>query len=171
MLIIGVARDFGLCEAVKKNGQDCGKIMDRRGSAYCTYHIMLVSNKQRNQRGSLLVGTSSIFDMEKPASQPRAGLVPRYARGGYSAPNPQSAARRLMGDTAKETTYLFENGGVVSSAMMDTRGTKASRSDQPDDDLSSFLMNQNNPGGQYLRQAKASKDVTWDKDITSPSKS
>ncbi|KAG9323002.1 hypothetical protein KVV02_007432 [Mortierella alpina] len=168
MLIIGVARDFGLCEAVKKNGQDCGKIMDRRGSAYCTYHIMLVSNKQRNQRGSLLVGTSSIYDMEKPQSQPRAGLVPRYARGAYNSSNPQSAARRLMGDTAKETTYLFENGGVVSSAMMDAKGTKASRTDQPDDDLSSFLMNQNNPGGQYLRQAKASKDVTWAKDITSP---
>ncbi|KAF9272411.1 hypothetical protein BGZ68_002430 [Mortierella alpina] len=168
MLIIGVARDFGLCEAVKKNGQDCGKIMDRRGSAYCTYHIMLVSNKQRNQRGSLLVGTSSIYDMEKPHSQPRAGFVPRYARGGNSSTNPQSAARRLMGDTAKETTYLFENGGVVSSAMMDTKGTKTSRTDQPDDELSSFLMNQNNPGGQYLRQAKASKDVTWAKDITSP---
>ncbi|CAO3569551.1 unnamed protein product [Mortierella alpina] len=168
MLIIGVARDFGLCEAVKKNGQDCGKIMDRRGSAYCTYHIMLVSNKQRNQRGSLLVGTSSIYDMEKPQSQARGGPVPRYARGGINPSNPQSAARRLMGDTAKETTYLFENGGVVSSAMMDTKGTKSSRKDQPDDDLSSFLMNQNNPGGQYLRQAKASKDVTMAKDITSP---
>ncbi|KAF9570911.1 hypothetical protein EC968_001220 [Mortierella alpina] len=168
MLIIGVARDFGLCEAVKKNGQDCGKIMDRRGSAYCTYHIMLVSNKQRNQRGSLLAGTSSIYDMEKPQPRPRAGLVPRYARGGNGSSNPQSAAHRLMGDTARETTYLFENGGVVSSAMMDFKGNKTSRTDQPDDDLSSFLMNQNNPGGQYLRQAKASKDVTWAKDITSP---
>ncbi|KAF9967346.1 hypothetical protein BGZ70_009889 [Mortierella alpina] len=168
MLIIGVARDFGLCEAVKKNGQDCGKIMDRRGSAYCTYHIMLVSNKQRNQRGSLLVGTSSIYDMEKPQAQARGGPVPRYARGGINPSNPQSAARRLMGDTTKETTYLFDNGGVVSSAMMDTKGSKTSRKDQPDDDLSSFLMNQNNPGGQYLRQAKASKDATMAKDITSP---
>jgi hypothetical protein len=41
---------------------------------------------------------------------------------------------------------------------------------QVDDELSAFLMTQNNPGGHYLRQAKESKDVTWAKDVPSPSK-
>ncbi|KAG0201181.1 hypothetical protein BGX28_005927 [Mortierella sp. GBA30] len=168
LLVIGVARDFGLCEAVKKNGDNCGKILDRRGSVYCTYHIMMASNKRRNQRGSLLVGTTSIYDLEKPQTQPHTAHLPRRLGGGAGLPNPQSGQRRMMAGMAKETTYVFDNGGVVTSAMVDPKNSKGSRVQKPDEELSTFLMNQNNPGGQYLRQAKASKDVTWAKDVTSP---
>ncbi|KAG0258297.1 hypothetical protein BG011_003369 [Mortierella polycephala] len=166
LLVIGIASDFGRCEAVKKNDENCGAILDRRASAYCNYHIMLVANKRRNQRGGLIAGTSSIYDLERPQSNPRAAPLARWP-GGDNKPNFQSRARQTMGDSAQDTTYIFEDEGVGTSSRKNFKSPR--KSTQPhDESLSSFLMNQNNPGGQYLRQAKVSKDVTWAKDVPSP---
>ncbi|KAF9182825.1 hypothetical protein BGZ51_004405 [Haplosporangium sp. Z 767] len=166
LLVIGIASDFGRCEAVKKNGEDCGAILDRRASAYCNYHIMLVANKRRNQRGGLIAGTSSIYDLERPQSNLRTAPSARWP-GGDNKPNLQSRSRQTTRDSVLDTTYIFEEEGVGTSSHKDYKSPR--KSTQPfDESLSSFLMNQNNPGGQYLRQAKVSKDVTWAKDVPSP---
>lgn len=155
LFTLGRSKDFGLCQAVKINNEDCGRILDTRASMYCQHHIMMATNKHRNQRGSLIAGTSSIYDLNKqPSSRPVA--QPRRTAGVGLIPS-------------RETTYIFDDGGVGTSSMADPEGKKKDPL-TGEDGLSSFLMNQNNPGGQYLRQAKVSKDTVWAKDITSPSK-
>ncbi|KAF8952220.1 hypothetical protein BGZ52_007458 [Haplosporangium bisporale] len=153
LFTLGRSKDFGLCQAVKINNEDCGRILDTRASMYCQHHIMMATNKHRNQRGSLIAGTSSIYDLNKqPSARPLA--QPRRTAGVGLIPS-------------RETTYIFDDGGVGTSSMADPEGKKKDPL-TGEDGLSSFLMNQNNPGGQYLRQAKVSKDTVWAKDITSP---
>ncbi|KAF9110777.1 hypothetical protein BGX27_005888 [Mortierella sp. AM989] len=166
LLIVGTSTDFGLCETIKLNGEKCGRILDKRGSAHCNYHIMMATNKRRNQRGSLIAGTSSIYDLEKPPPQTSHAPMPRKI-GGAPQSSHSSERLRMMAKSTRETTYIFDDGGVGTSSLMDPKGHRKNPQ-QPDDGLSAFLMNQNNPGGQYLRQAKASKDVKWAKDVTSP---
>ena len=163
LLVIGTSTDYGVCEAVKLNDENCGKILDKRGSAYCNHHIMMAMNKRRNQRGSLIASTSSVYDLDKNSLQAGSATLPRKI-GGDGQSNPRSITRGF-----KETTYIFDDGGIGTSSMMDRESPK--KGSRPSDSgLSAFLMSQNNPGGQYLRQAKTSKDVAWAKDITSPSK-
>jgi hypothetical protein len=151
------------------NGENCGKIMDRRGSVYCNYHIMMATNKHRNQRGSLIAGTTSVYDLERGPSQAGSATMPRKIGAGRQT-NTHPERQRALAQEPKETTYIFRDGGVGSSSMIDHDDTKKG-SQKADGGLSTFLMSQNNPGGQYLRQANTSKDVAWAKDITSPSKS
>ncbi|KAG0003768.1 hypothetical protein BGZ65_001372 [Modicella reniformis] len=166
LLVIGTSTDFGLCEAVKLNGESCGRILDKRGSAYCNYHIMMTMHKRRNQRGSMIIGTSSIQDLEGAPSQAGSATLSRkIGAGGQSSLH--SEGIRMIAREPRETTYIFDDGGVGTSSMMD-RGSSKNGPQQLDDGLSAFLMSQNNLGGQYLRQAKTSKDVAWAKDVTSP---
>ncbi|KAG0365637.1 hypothetical protein BGZ54_006361, partial [Gamsiella multidivaricata] len=166
LIVIGTSSDFGLCEAVKLNGENCGKILDRRGSIYCNYHIMMATNKRRNQRGSLIAGTSSIYDLEKtPVQAGPTGVLHRIGGVGHSKPPSERA--RMLAREPKETTYIFDDDGIGTSSMMDYK-SPSKGPQQSGDNLSTFLMNQNNPGGQYLRQSKTSKDAAWAKDVTSP---
>ncbi|KAG0335260.1 hypothetical protein BG000_007672 [Podila horticola] len=160
LFTLGRSKDFGLCQAVKLNNEDCGRILDTRASMYCQHHIMMATNKQRNQRGSLMAGTSSIYDLNKqPPSQPQARPMVQPRRTGASGSSSLISSR--------ETTYIFDDGGIGTSSLADPEGRKKDPL-TGGDGLSSFLMNQNNPGGQYLRQAKVSKETVWAKDITSP---
>ncbi|KAF9427169.1 hypothetical protein BGZ94_005371 [Podila epigama] len=158
LFILGRSTDYGLCEAVKLNGEDCGRILDRRASIYCQHHIMMATNKHRNQRGSLIAGTSSIYDLNKTPFQNRPIAQPRRTT--------TTAASTIL-SSSRETTYIFDDGGVGTSSLTDPESKKKDPL-TGEDGLSSFLMNQNNPGGMYLRQAKTSKDVAWAKDVTSP---
>ncbi|KAF9436296.1 hypothetical protein BGZ76_004361 [Entomortierella beljakovae] len=160
LLILGTSSSFGQCEAIKLNGDKCGRALDKRGSAYCNYHVMMAANRHRNQRSSLIVGTSSIYDIDKAPLQSGSNSLPR--NGGTSRP-----ALEKSRISSKETTYIFDDGGVGTSSMVDSKSPR-NGSNQPDTSLSNFLMSQNNLGGQYLRQAKASKDVAWAKDVSSP---
>lgn len=169
MLVVGTSTDFGLCEAVKLNGDNCNRPLDKRASSYCSYHIMMVANKGRNQRGSLIVGTSSILDLDKSATRPFKPPGPQKAGGGLPRSSSSSFLQGASKGPPQETTYLFDDGGIGTSLMADPKKPKKSVN-QVDDELSAFLMTQNNPGGHYLRQAKESKDVTWAKDVPSPSK-
>ncbi|KAK5815915.1 hypothetical protein F5H01DRAFT_379616 [Linnemannia elongata] len=167
LLVLGTSTDFGLCEAVKLNGDNCNRPLDKRASSYCSYHIMMVANKGRNQRGSLIVGTSSILDLDKSASRPFKPPGPHKAGGGLARSSSSSFLQGGSKGSLQETTYLFDDGGIGTSLMADPKKPKKAVN-QLDDELSAFLMTQNNPGGHYLRQAKESKDVTWAKDVPSP---
>ncbi|KAF9106569.1 hypothetical protein BGX29_009096 [Mortierella sp. GBA35] len=162
LLVIGTSEDFGLCEAVKLDGGNCNRVLDKRASSYCNHHIMMVANKGRNQRGSLIVGTSSILDLDKNAA--RSLKPPGLHRPGSSS---SSGFFQGAGKRPQETTYLFDDGGVGTSLMADPK--KIKKGVAPVDEGSvAFLMTQNNPGGHYLRQAMESKDVTKAKDVPSP---
>ncbi|KAF8944931.1 hypothetical protein BGZ47_003479 [Haplosporangium gracile] len=167
LLVLGTSTDFGLCEAVKLNGDNCNRPLDKRASSYCSYHIMMVANKGRNQRGSLIVGTSSILDLDKSASRSFKPPGPHRAGGGPPRLSSSSFLQGASKGPPQETTYLFDDGGIGTSLMADPKKPKKAIN-QSDDGLSAFLMTQNNPGGHYLRQAKESKDVTWAKDVPSP---
>ncbi|KAG0076479.1 hypothetical protein BGZ90_008639 [Linnemannia elongata] len=167
LLVLGTSTDFGLCEAVKLNGDNCNRPLDKRASSYCSYHIMMVANKGRNQRGSLIVGTSSILDLDKSASRPFKPPGSHKAGGGLARSSSSSFLQGGSKGSLQETTYLFDDGGIGTSLMADPKKPKKAVN-QLDDELSAFLMTQNNPGGHYLRQAKESKDVTWAKDVPSP---
>ncbi|KAG0367916.1 minichromosome maintenance- protein [Mortierella sp. AD032] len=165
LLVIGTSTDFGLCEVVKLNGDNCNRPIDKRASSYCSYHIMMVANKGRNQRGSLIAGTSSIYDLDKFADRPFKPPGPHKAGGLQRTAS--SGVLQGVSKGPQETTYLFDDGGVGTSLMADPQKPKKAIN-QTDDELSAFLMNQNNPGGHYLRQAKESRDVSWAKDVPSP---
>lgn len=127
----------------------------------------MVANKGRNQRGSLIVGTSSILDLDKSATRPFKPPGPQRAGGVQQ--RSLSAGLLGVGKPPQETTYLFDDGGIGTSLLADPKKAKKGVV-SVDESLSAFLMTQNNPGGHYLRQAKESKDVTWAKDVPSPSK-
>ncbi|KAF9922825.1 hypothetical protein FBU30_007033 [Linnemannia zychae] len=166
LLVIGTSIDFGLCEAVKLNGASCNKPIDKRASSYCNHHIMMIANKGRNQRGSLIAGTSSIYDLDKSALRPFKPFG-QHKTGARGLQNSSNSIIQSVGKEPQETTYFFDDGGVGTSLLADPKKTKKG-TNQVDDELSAFLMTQNNPGGHYLRQAKESKDVTWAKDVSSP---
>ncbi|KAF9165525.1 hypothetical protein DFQ26_009842 [Actinomortierella ambigua] len=190
LVVIGMGHDIGFCEAVKLNGSDCGKAIDRRTGHYCTFHVQLAANKLRSKRGALLASTSSTFDLNQSeqlrmqqilkggggGSGGDGGYFQQQTRLGIRKPGEvdqgQSAmqqARRIRNMDGRDTNYIFDDGALGSSSMTEpTTPGKRKRQNDGDDPLTAFLMNQDNPGGMYLRQAMASKDVTWVKDITSP---
>ncbi|KAF2210721.1 hypothetical protein CERZMDRAFT_45041 [Cercospora zeae-maydis SCOH1-5] len=47
---IGVARDLGYCNAIKKNGEPCGEWIDSRKSEACEFHLNLQIEKARKGR-------------------------------------------------------------------------------------------------------------------------
>ncbi|KAK5169921.1 uncharacterized protein LTR77_005899 [Saxophila tyrrhenica] len=55
VLEIGVARDLGYCESVKKDGTLCGEWVDKRKTGICEFHLNL--EIERNRRGRMEVNT------------------------------------------------------------------------------------------------------------------
>lgn len=47
---IGVARDLGLCSAIKRDGEGCGEWVDRRKTEACEFHVSLMVDKARKHR-------------------------------------------------------------------------------------------------------------------------
>ncbi|KAG0230027.1 hypothetical protein BGW42_001190 [Actinomortierella wolfii] len=187
LIVIGTASDIGFCEAVKLNGSDCGKALDRRSGHYCTFHVQLAANKLRSKRGALLASTSSTFDLTQAELlrkqqilksgggrgyfQNKAGLGVAGRGHGDQGESAMQQARRLRNMDDRDTTYIFDDGAVGSSSLTEpTTPRKRKQQNDTEDALTAFLMNQDNPGGMYLRQAMASKEVAWAKDITSPKK-
>ncbi|KAK3724156.1 hypothetical protein LTR37_001280 [Vermiconidia calcicola] len=47
---IGLARDLGYCDAVKKDGQACGQWIDKKSTEICEFHLNLEIDRNRKHR-------------------------------------------------------------------------------------------------------------------------
>ncbi|KAK4570266.1 hypothetical protein LTR86_002346 [Recurvomyces mirabilis] len=47
---VGMVRDLGYCNSVKKDGQHCGEWIDKRSTEICEFHLNLFIEKQRKGR-------------------------------------------------------------------------------------------------------------------------
>lgn len=47
---IGVARDLGYCNSVKKDGNQCGTWVDKRSTEICEFHLNLMIDRERKHR-------------------------------------------------------------------------------------------------------------------------
>ncbi|KAJ7630043.1 hypothetical protein DFH06DRAFT_705294 [Mycena polygramma] len=81
ILIIGRAKDLGLCGAVKRDGKVCNSWCDRRVSDVCEWHVQHAVEQRRASRPEFSVGTSGMSTTafkRKPEYDPRRkwGLKP-----------------------------------------------------------------------------------------------
>ncbi|KAJ6554521.1 hypothetical protein B0H19DRAFT_1029700 [Mycena capillaripes] len=87
ILIIGRAKDLGLCGAVKRDGKVCNSWCDRRVSDVCEWHVQYAVEQRRASRPEFSVGTSGMSitaRKRKPEYDPRRkwGLQPRDESSG-----------------------------------------------------------------------------------------
>ncbi|KAJ7756294.1 hypothetical protein B0H16DRAFT_1417311 [Mycena metata] len=81
IMIIGRAKDLGLCGAVKRDGKVCGSWCDKRVSDVCEWHVQNAVQQRRASRPEFSVGTSGMSTTarkQKPEYDPRLkwGLKP-----------------------------------------------------------------------------------------------
>lgn len=50
ILEIGVSRDLGFCKSIKKDGKPCEQWVDKRHTAFCTFHVDLQLQKAKSGR-------------------------------------------------------------------------------------------------------------------------
>ncbi|KAJ7699372.1 hypothetical protein B0H17DRAFT_1167798 [Mycena rosella] len=60
VMVIGRAKDLGLCGAVKRDGKVCGSWCDRRLSDVCEWHVQYAVEQRRASRPEFSVGTSGL---------------------------------------------------------------------------------------------------------------
>lgn len=53
---LGVSRDLGYCQSVKKDGNPCGAWVNKKRASYCEYHSNLAVQKTRSSRIELNTG-------------------------------------------------------------------------------------------------------------------
>ncbi|KAJ7042899.1 hypothetical protein C8F04DRAFT_56377 [Mycena alexandri] len=81
IMIIGRAKDLGLCGAFKRDGKVCGSWCDKRVSDVCEWHVQNAVQQRRASRPEFSVGTSGMSTTarkQKPEYDPRrkGGLKP-----------------------------------------------------------------------------------------------
>ncbi|KAJ7153483.1 hypothetical protein C8R43DRAFT_923366 [Mycena crocata] len=81
MMVLGRAKDLGLCGAVKRDGKVCGAWCDKRVSDACEWHVQHAVEQRRAGRPEFSVGTSGMATTarkRKPEYDPRRkwGLKP-----------------------------------------------------------------------------------------------
>ncbi|KAJ7730674.1 hypothetical protein DFH07DRAFT_781519 [Mycena maculata] len=87
IMVIGRAKDLGLCGAVKRDGKVCGAWCDKRVSDACEWHVQHAVEQRRASRPEFSVGTSGMSTTahkRKPEYDPRRkwGLQPLDAGAG-----------------------------------------------------------------------------------------
>ncbi|KAJ7146150.1 hypothetical protein C8R44DRAFT_836988 [Mycena epipterygia] len=88
IMVIGRAKDLGLCGAVKRDGKVCGAWCDKRLSDVCEWHVQYAVEQRRASRPEFSSGTSgmstSAVRKRKPDYDPRRkwGLKPLDADSG-----------------------------------------------------------------------------------------
>lgn len=115
---IGLARDLGYCNAVKKDGQQCGDWIDKRSTEICEFHLNLFIEKQRKGRmevNTMWRGTGNNPD-HKAKSQARN-------QGGWT----KEMNRRKGISVHREygTLYAVPGGGskVSAASLLDAEDT------------------------------------------------
>ncbi|KAJ7270679.1 hypothetical protein B0H12DRAFT_1177892 [Mycena haematopus] len=105
ILIIGRAKDLGLCVAVKRDGKVCKSWCDKRVSDVCEWHIQHAVERARASRPEFTAGTSG---MSTTAGKRKSEYDPRKKWG--LKPLEESAG----------ATYVF-SGHIVSAGRGDPR--------------------------------------------------
>ncbi|KIY44898.1 hypothetical protein FISHEDRAFT_67293 [Fistulina hepatica ATCC 64428] len=83
IMVIGRARDLGMCVVEKRDGAVCGAWFDKRTSDVCDYHVQTAVQRRRAARPEFSAGTSGMGRTaavkRKPAYDPARqwGLQPR----------------------------------------------------------------------------------------------
>ncbi|KAJ7161007.1 hypothetical protein C8R46DRAFT_1106205 [Mycena filopes] len=70
IMVIGRAKDLGLCAAVKRDGKACGSWCDKRVSDVCEWHVQNAVQQQRASRPEFSVGARK----QKPEYDPRRNM-------------------------------------------------------------------------------------------------
>jgi len=55
-VVIGHARDLGMCTAVKRDGKRCGSWTDKRVSEVCDFHVQTAVERRRSGRAEFSAG-------------------------------------------------------------------------------------------------------------------
>ncbi|KAI1268005.1 hypothetical protein F5Y18DRAFT_442403 [Xylariaceae sp. FL1019] len=109
ILEVGTARDLGFCKSVKKDGEQCGKWVNRKRTEFCQFHMNLALDKKRLARQdvnafNLGLGPSEkkhnsyrLHNWEEHANDPNKSKRGNYNRDTQTAwfMRPASAAQIL----------------------------------------------------------------------------
>ncbi|KAI0052401.1 hypothetical protein FA95DRAFT_1601776 [Auriscalpium vulgare] len=122
ILVIGRARDLGMCMVKKRDGKVCGSWCDKRVSDVCDYHIQTAVERSRAGRAEFSVGTSGLSTAapkRKPAYDPQRkwGLVPENkpqlsADGGST----YVVAGHVVSGSTSKSLFTSENIGREAQA-------------------------------------------------------
>ncbi|OWB83219.1 hypothetical protein B5S33_g1848 [[Candida] boidinii] len=106
ILEIGRARDFGLCQSVKKDGNKCNTPIDISKSEYCDYHTEMSYSKAASKRLELS-GTHRLF--APGASQGSA------SESMYLSSNKKYGKEVLSGHISQSNGYNKDGGNIEGS--------------------------------------------------------
>ncbi|OWB62181.1 hypothetical protein B5S32_g3411 [[Candida] boidinii] len=111
ILEIGRARDFGLCQSVKRDGHKCNTPIDTSKSEYCDYHTEMSYNKAASKRLELS-GTHRMF--APGASQGSA------SESMYLSSDKKHGKEVLSGHISQSNGY-GKDGGNIEGSWRDPR--------------------------------------------------
>jgi minichromosome maintenance protein 10 len=60
-LVLGYARDLGICTVQRKDGKPCGSWTDKRTSEVCEYHVQTAVQRRRAGRAEFSTGYGHSF--------------------------------------------------------------------------------------------------------------
>ncbi|KAJ7938428.1 hypothetical protein B0H13DRAFT_1698561 [Mycena leptocephala] len=117
ILVIGRAKDLGLCGAVKRDGKVCKSWCDRRVSDVCEWHVQYAVEQRRANRPEFSAGTSGMSmnaRKRKPDFDPRRkwGLKPLDESSGAT----YIVSGHIIGGGARDSMYISESMGREGQA-------------------------------------------------------
>lgn len=110
---IGVARDWALCSAIKKDGQGCEEWVDKRKSEACEFHVSLMVDKARKHRMEVNTMWRDPEGNSSYRTQSRAA-VRGGGRGGRKGPGSYSREYGMLYSVPKTVA-----GGRSTASAMD----------------------------------------------------
>ncbi|KJA24908.1 hypothetical protein HYPSUDRAFT_161464 [Hypholoma sublateritium FD-334 SS-4] len=115
IIVVGRARDLGMCQVLKQNGKVCGSWCDKRVSDVCDYHVQSAVQRRRAARPEFSVGTGGMSSA--PTFKRKHDYDPRTKWG----LKPEARA------AGADATYMIA-GHIVSGSASDARTLYAAES-------------------------------------------
>ncbi|BGP11142.1 hypothetical protein JCM10049v2_007041 [Rhodotorula toruloides] len=126
--VIGRAENLTFCEAIKKDGRQCGKWVDARTGKFCQFHVELAIKRTGVRRSETNANTASLAQKGTfNHSHFKKSLGSSSSSTLDSAPAAQPLAKFVAGSTTyvttgtRSSTLTVPRGGLLSSSTSSSR--------------------------------------------------
>uniref|UniRef100_A0A0K3CNX8 Zinc finger Mcm10/DnaG-type domain-containing protein n=1 Tax=Rhodotorula toruloides TaxID=5286 RepID=A0A0K3CNX8_RHOTO len=129
--VIGRAENLTFCEAIKKDGRQCGKWVDARTGKFCQFHVELAIKRTGVRRSETNANTASLAQkgtFNHSHFKKSLGSSSSNPPSHDSAPAAQPLAKFVAGSTTyittgtRSSTLTVPRGGLLSSSTSSRAG-------------------------------------------------
>ncbi|KAK5128209.1 hypothetical protein LTR85_002876 [Meristemomyces frigidus] len=168
---LGIARDLGYCNSVKKDGQQCGEWVDKRSTDICEFHLNLFVEKQRKGRmevNTMWRGTGDTDPRIKSRSREAGGFDKEIKKQKGVTQSREYGTLYAVPTGMKSTASLLdaEDMNVLHNMTTEEASRKRIAAAQKERDLQKMLGEiGNSVGAEYMQAKTGATSSTRSRDI------